>query len=179
MFQTMPEAGEWAVSMSAVYVQQETVRDILDTSERYLRVTDARTRRVYVNGAAPAYVPTVESALDLLHVCWSQRMEMQTDWFGHTVVTVTARRVVHDGSVLVSRLTFVELGGSELACAGASGGGSGLDAKLSRINRGMSSLQAIVNNATERVASLELQKSPITFLLRDMLVSFLAMQQPD
>ena len=129
VYQCMAGAeGELGVALSAAYVHEDHVTDLLDPSERHLRVVDGQTTGAYVNGITAMYASSAEGAVDILAACWSQRMSLQTDAYGHTFVTLCVRRGGGGAAGgVTTKVTFVELGGSELARASGA---------RSKINRG-------------------------------------------
>ena len=156
--------AEWAVSLSALYLYEEQISDLLNPVKRNLQIVASRGGGSYVKDLSEVFVSNLEDALDLLHVAASSQLALQTDGYGHTLVTLTVRQTWPDGTQRGSRLTFAQLGGSDMAREGKS-------EVLGRINKGLSTLHSIVDELEtgmmpEPGAYL---RSNLTFLLRDAL----------
>ena len=166
VFQAAAGGGgaEWAVSLSALYLHQEQISDLLNPQKRNLQAVLARIGGPYVKDLSDVFVGNVEDGIDLLHAAASAQLALQSDGYGHTLVTLTVRQTRPDGTSRASKLTFAQLGGSDMARDGKS-------EVLHRINKGLSTLHSIVDEletgmTPEPSAYL---RSSLTFVLRDAL----------
>ena len=156
--------SEWAISVSALHIYQEQVSDLLNPARRNLRVADSKAGGPYAKELSEVFVAGEQDAVDCLCAAASRSVSLQTDGYGHTLVAMTARQTRPDGTARSSKITFVQLGGSDLARAGK-------PEELSRTNKGLLALNAVVEELESgmSVDPSVFLRSSLTAILRDAL----------
>ena len=105
--------SECAISLSALYLHEEQISDLLNPLKRNLQVVASRGGGSYVKDLSDVFAADFDDMLDLLHVAASSQSALQRDGYGHTLLTFTVRQTWADGTQRGSRIAFAQLGGSD------------------------------------------------------------------
>eukprot|EP01052_Picozoa_sp_SAG31_P019674 SAG31_NODE_1445_length_8320_cov_3.454081_15_plen_293_part_00 len=168
------QAGEIEASVQCSFLEIycEEIRDLLNPSNRALKLHETPTKGVWVDGLTELFVSSAEEALNVIEigdkcrsVAHTQMNEASSRSHSLFILNITQRR--QDGSSTVSRLNLADLAGSEQVKKTGATGQTLEEAK--KINQSLSALGNCINALTENRPYVPYRDSKLTHLLRESL----------
>eukprot|EP01051_Picozoa_sp_SAG22_P001106 SAG22_NODE_39_length_26283_cov_18.486653_5_plen_496_part_00 len=170
----MTQAGEIEASVQCSFLEIycEEIRDLLNPSNRALKLHETPSKGVWVDGLTELFVSSAEEALNVIEigdkcrsVAHTQMNEASSRSHSLFILNITQRR--QDGSSTVSRLNLADLAGSEQVKKTGATGQTLEEAK--KINQSLSALGNCINALTENRPYVPYRDSKLTHLLRESL----------
>lgn len=177
LFQVIKEKAddimETNIKCSFLEIYREQIKDLLDRSEKTLRLRYDTNKGVYVQGLADKIVYNKQEVLNTIKDGVNQRTIASTalnsvSSRSHAVFTLTMMQKLTDGSEIVSKLHLIDLAGSENV-GRSEVQGVGL-AEAQTINKSLSCLGNVIYALTEKGRDhIPYRDSKLTYLLQDSL----------
>ena len=169
----MDDVVEVTITCSFLEIYREQIRDLLCPKNIGLKVREAPSGDVYVQGLSDEFVTSPDELLDVVAEGDKSRSVAATNMNetssrSHSVLIVIVTQKSRDGSVKVGKLNLADLAGSErIAHTGATG--QTLE-EAKKINQSLSSLGNCINALTDRTRThIPYRDSTLTYLLKDSL----------
>jgi hypothetical protein len=169
----LDDVVEVTITCSFLEIYREQIRDLLAPKNIGLKVREAPSGDVYVQGLSDEFVTSPDELLDVVAEGDKSRSVAATNMNetssrSHSVLIVIVTQKCRDGSVKVGKLNLADLAGSErIAHTGATG--QTLE-EAKKINQSLSSLGNCINALTDKSRShIPYRDSTLTYLLKDSL----------